>query len=128
MTVVEAVIAIAKADHSRWVEFRREQSVVTKHETDYAAEQFLKAWFDLSLRFSVRGRRLDGWVQQFILDFFSEALAGRLSVKGFVSGLREMTIPTIVFRSMGLISDVFIDGKGFWENELRLPMEPWFML
>jgi hypothetical protein len=22
---------------------------------------------------------------------------------------------------MGLISDVFIDGKGFWENELRLP-------
>jgi hypothetical protein len=115
-TLVDAVVTVARADERRWARFRSEQSRITHYETDYAAERALRYWFDPSLRI----RAIDGWVQQFILDFCTEALHGRCHLTGFV-GLKELEVPSAVFTSTRMITAVSADGAMFFDNELRLP-------
>jgi hypothetical protein len=115
-TMIDAVVRIARSDAQRWALFRREQAGVTHHETDFAAEQALRYWVDPSRRI----RAINGWVQQFALDFSTEAANGRCRVSGFV-GTTEIEVPAALFTSSRLIKDLWEDGKGIYENEIRLP-------
>jgi hypothetical protein len=115
-TMIDAVVRTARSDAQRWVLFRREHASITRHETDYAAEQALRYWVDPSRRI----RAIDGWAQQFILDFCTEAANGRCRVSGFV-GTTKIAVPAALFTSFRLIKDLWEDGKGIYENEIRLP-------
>jgi hypothetical protein len=117
-TLTDAVVTVARADERRWAEFRHEQSRITHHETDYAAELALRHWFDPSRKGLVR--KIDSWVQQFILDVCTEAAHGRCRVTGLV-GLKEIEVPPAIFTSHRMITALFVDGEGFCDNELKLP-------
>jgi hypothetical protein len=114
--MIDAVVRIARSDAQRWALFRREQASVTHHETDYAAEQALRHWVDPSRRI----RAIDGWAQQFILDFCTEAANGRCLVSGFV-GTTKIAIPAALFTSFRLIKNLWEDGNGIYENEIKIP-------
>lgn len=116
VTLIEAVLAVARADESHWERFRQLAGRLTHYETDYAAERLVRDWFYPHLR----NRAIDGWVQQFILDLFTEAAATRCRVTGII-GLKEVEVPPAIFKSTRLVHDLFVDGKGFYENEIRLP-------
>jgi hypothetical protein len=114
--MIDAVVRTAQSDAQQWALFRRAQASVTHHETDYAAEQALRYWVDPSRRI----RAIDGWAQQFILDFCTEAANERCRVSGFV-GTTKTEVPAALFTSLRLIKDLWEDGRGIYENEIRLP-------
>jgi hypothetical protein len=114
MSLVDAVVAVARADTARWAQFRLQAAVVTKYETDYAAEKILRECFRYDIRW------IDGWTEQFILDLFTEAANGRCTVRGFV-GLRKIKLPSNFFLSDGFVNDNFTNKERLRRNELRLP-------
>jgi hypothetical protein len=118
-TLIEAVVAVARADKEVWPHFRRAASRVALRETeftDYAAESFLRDWFCPSWTL----RAIDGWAKQYILDVLSDALAGRCRLRGFI-GLKEVEIPAGIFLSTRLVNELSANGESFWKNEIKLP-------
>jgi hypothetical protein len=118
-TLIDAVVAVARADEKVWRSFRCHVGRICLHGTDYpdhGTEKVLRDWFCPSSTL----RAIDGWAKQYILDVLSDALAGRCRLRGFI-GLKEVEIPAGIFLSTRLVNELSADGESFWKNEIKLP-------